>query len=40
MADDLLLASVRVEPAVLKERGFQFEHPELAGALDAVLERG
>ena len=40
MADDLLLASIRVEPAVLKERGFQFEHPELEGALGAVLEGG
>ena len=40
MADDLLLASIRVEPAVLKEHGFQFEHPELAGALAAALEGG
>ena len=37
MADDLLLASIRVEPAVLKERGFNFEHPELSAALSSVL---
>jgi hypothetical protein len=40
MADDLLLASIRVEPALLKERGFQFEHPEIDGALGAVLGGG
>ena len=37
MADDLLLSSIRVEPAVLKERGFNFAHPEIDGALSAVL---
>lgn len=40
MADDLLLASIRVEPALLKERGFQFEHPEIDDALGAVLGGG
>jgi uncharacterized protein len=40
MADDLLLSSIRVEPAVLKGHDFPFEHPELDGALGAVLERG
>jgi hypothetical protein len=37
MADDLLLSSIRVEPAVLKERGFNFAHPEIDKALSAVL---
>ena len=37
MADDLLLASIRVEPAVLKERDFSFEHPEISAAFSAVL---
>jgi hypothetical protein len=37
MADDLLLSSIRVEPAVLRERGFNFAHPEIDGALSAVL---
>ncbi|MDE0892996.1 MAG: TIGR01777 family oxidoreductase, partial [Planctomycetota bacterium] len=40
MADDLLLASIRVEPALLKECGFQFGHSEINGALGAVLGRG
>jgi uncharacterized protein (TIGR01777 family) len=37
MADDLLLASIRVEPALLKAHGFHFEHPELDGALSDLL---
>ena len=36
-ADALLLASTRVEPARLKEAGFEFKHPELEGALRSVL---
>jgi uncharacterized protein (TIGR01777 family) len=36
-ADALLLASARVEPARLKEAGYQFKHPELEGALRSVL---
>ena len=36
-ADALLLASTRVEPARLKEAGFEFRHPELEGALRSVL---
>ncbi|HEX8151156.1 MAG TPA: TIGR01777 family oxidoreductase [Pyrinomonadaceae bacterium] len=36
-ADALLLASTRVEPARLKEAGFEFKHPEIEGALRSVL---
>jgi len=36
-ADALLLASTRVEPARLKEIGYQFKHPELEGALRSAL---
>ena len=39
MADALLLASSRVVPARLAERGFQCAHPELEGALQHVLGR-
>lgn len=35
----LLYASQRVEPAVLSDRGYEFRHPELEGALRAVLDR-
>jgi len=37
MADALLLSSARVEPARLKEAGFEFAHAELEGALRHVL---
>ncbi|MET0622558.1 MAG: TIGR01777 family oxidoreductase [Pyrinomonadaceae bacterium] len=37
VADALLMASTRVEPARLKEAGFQFKHPEIEGALRSVL---
>ncbi len=37
MADDLLLASARVEPQKLVASGFAFRHPELDGALAHVL---
>jgi NAD dependent epimerase/dehydratase family enzyme len=33
MADELLLASARVEPSRLKAAGFEFKHPTLEGAL-------
>src|ERR671921_2877052 len=36
-ADALLLASTRVEPARLKEIGYQFKHPEIEGALRSAL---
>ena len=37
MVSELLLASMRVLPAVLSRSGFSFAHPELGGALTAVL---
>ena len=37
VADALLMASTRVEPARLKEAGYQFKHPEIEGALRSVL---
>ena len=37
MADALLLASTRVEPARLKEAGYRFKHPDIEGAMRAVL---
>lgn len=37
MADALLLSSQRVEPGNLKQAGYDFRFPELAGALRAVL---
>ena len=37
MADELLLASARVQPARLQETGFQFRHPELEPALRQLL---
>jgi uncharacterized protein (TIGR01777 family) len=33
MADELLLASARVQPAKLEETGYEYRHPELEGAL-------
>ena len=37
MADALLLAGARVEPARLNEAGFEFKNPEIEGALRSVL---
>lgn len=37
VADALLMASTRVEPARLKEAGYQFRHPEIEGALRSAL---
>jgi uncharacterized protein (TIGR01777 family) len=37
MADALLLSSTRVEPARLKEAGYEFSRPEIEGALRHVL---
>jgi uncharacterized protein (TIGR01777 family) len=37
VADALLMASTRVEPARLKEVGYQFKHPEIEGALRSAL---
>ena len=39
VADALLLASQRVEPAMLKETGYEFRYPELEGALRHLLGR-
>lgn len=39
MADALLLSSARVVPARLQEAGYQFQHPELEGALKHVLKK-
>lgn len=39
VADELLLASARVEPAKLEETGYQFRYPELEGALRHLLGR-
>jgi uncharacterized protein (TIGR01777 family) len=37
MADELLLASQRVQPARLLDSGYPFKYPNLAGALEHVL---
>jgi uncharacterized protein (TIGR01777 family) len=37
MADELLLCSAKVEPAVLKQAGYAFQHPTLQSALSALL---
>jgi NAD dependent epimerase/dehydratase family enzyme len=37
MADELLLASQRVEPARLSAAGYRFQYRELAPALDELL---
>jgi len=39
MADELLLSSARVEPALLLATGYKFRHPDLEGALRAALAR-
>ena len=39
VADELLLASARVEPAKLKDTDYQFRYPELEGALRHLLDR-
>jgi uncharacterized protein (TIGR01777 family) len=38
MADELLLASQRVEPAALLNRGYKFKHPELRASLAGILK--
>lgn len=40
MADALLLSGARVVGRRLEESGFRFLHPEIGGALSAVLGRG
>jgi uncharacterized protein len=39
VADELLLASQRLEPAKLRESGYEFQYPELEGALRHLLGR-
>ncbi|MDP9485193.1 MAG: TIGR01777 family oxidoreductase [Actinomycetota bacterium] len=39
VADELLLASQRMQPARLEETGYAFRHPDLEGALRHVLGR-
>ena len=39
LTEALLYTSARVEPTVLSDRGYTFQHPELEGALRAVLDR-
>jgi uncharacterized protein len=39
VADELLLASQRIEPARLKESGYSYRYPELEGALRHLLGR-
>jgi uncharacterized protein (TIGR01777 family) len=39
MADETLLVSQRVQPVALDASGYRFRHPEVRGALRAVLDR-
>ncbi len=39
IADELLLASARVEPVRLQETGYSFRHPDLEGALRHLLQK-
>jgi NAD dependent epimerase/dehydratase family enzyme len=39
MGEALLLASTRTMPSVLLQSGYTFRHPELEGALEAVLSK-
>jgi uncharacterized protein len=39
VADELLLASQRIEPVMLKESGYSYRYPELEGALRHLLGR-
>jgi len=39
IADELLLASARVEPTKLEETGYEYRHPELEDALRYLLEK-
>ena len=38
MADELLLASTRVQPTRLAGMNFEYEYPELKGALKHLVE--
>jgi uncharacterized protein (TIGR01777 family) len=39
MADELLLASARMQPASLMSSGYRFQYPDLTAALRHLLER-
>jgi uncharacterized protein (TIGR01777 family) len=39
MADELLVKGVRAAPSVLAKAGYQFQHPDLEGALRSILAR-
>ncbi|MEJ7872076.1 MAG: DUF1731 domain-containing protein, partial [Rubrobacteraceae bacterium] len=39
VADELLLASQRIEPARLKESGYSYRYPQLEGAFRHLLGR-
>ncbi len=39
MADELLLASQRVQPSKLASSGYKFQHPDLRGALEGILHK-
>jgi uncharacterized protein (TIGR01777 family) len=39
MADELLLASQRVQPAKLAASGYRFQHPDLRNALEGILRK-
>jgi NAD dependent epimerase/dehydratase family enzyme len=39
MADELIFASVRAVPERTLASGYEFRHPELEGALRAMLDR-
>lgn len=38
-ADEMLLVSQRASPVALESSGYRFQHPEVRGALEAVLNR-
>lgn len=38
MADEMLLASARMQPARLQEAGFTWKHPEFRDALQAAMK--
>jgi NAD dependent epimerase/dehydratase family enzyme len=38
-ADEMLLASIRVDSTKLRESGYEFRYPELEGALRHLLGR-
>jgi NAD dependent epimerase/dehydratase family enzyme len=39
MADELLLASQRVQPGKLSSSGYRFQHSDLRSALEGILKK-